>query len=94
MTSGKMDALHLFSHAQILLITVQSGPPPVELDLAGLLGGGHPVQQPLQLLVTQLPAQLASLGHLTEHRLHLLPLVGLRHHQCVQPGPRLQRRAR
>ena len=64
---------------KIIIVTVKAGASPVKLDLgAGLGAAGHPVQEPLELIVSQLSAELPGLGHLTQHGLHLPEVVLLR----------------
>ena len=64
---------------KIIIVTVKAGASPVKLDLgAGLGAAGHPVQEPLELIVSQLAAELPGLGHLTQHGLHLPEVVLLR----------------
>merc|ERR1719342_411419 len=70
---------------KIIIVTVHRGASPIKLDLgAGLAAAGHPVQESLELIVPQLAAELPGLGHLTQHGLHLLPLLGLGKHQRVE----------
>ena len=72
---------------KIIIVTVHRGASPIKLDLgAGLAAAGHPVQESLELIVPQLAAELTGLGHLTQHGLHLLPLLGLGQHQSVETG--------
>ena len=72
---------------KIIIVTVHRGASPIKLDLgAGLAAAGHPIQESLELIVPQLAAELTGLGHLTQHGLHLLPLLRLGKHQSVETG--------